>query len=96
MVRGFVASERRADVYNLTVDAVPEFFADGILVHNCDSLRYLLTNLGNEPRFHFPAPPGAPSGVDPMAQNPAPPPVPPPLPPTFGGFPVATGGTPWA
>lgn len=96
VVRGFVASERRADVYNLTVDAVPEFFADGILVHNCDSLRYLLTNLGNEPRFHFPAPPGAPSGVDPMAQNPAPPPVPPPLPPTFGGFPVATGGTPWA
>ena len=29
-------------VYNLTVAETPEYFANGILVHNCDSLRYVL------------------------------------------------------
>jgi hypothetical protein len=30
-------------VFDLTVDGPPEFFANGILVHNCnDSLRYAL------------------------------------------------------
>ncbi len=28
-------------VYNLTIDAVPEYFANGILVHNCDVARYM-------------------------------------------------------
>lgn len=27
-------------VYNLTVDEVPEYFANGFLVHNCDAARY--------------------------------------------------------
>lgn len=30
----------RADVYNLSVDGPPEFFANGVLVHNCDATRY--------------------------------------------------------
>lgn len=51
VARSFVVNEQRADVYNLTVDDVPEFFAAGVLVHNCDSLRYLLINLGGGPEF---------------------------------------------
>ena len=43
----------RADVYNLTVEGEPEFFANGVLVHNCDALRYLLRNLGSGPRFYI-------------------------------------------
>ena len=31
-----------APVYNLTVSGVPEYFANGLLVHNCDATRYLL------------------------------------------------------
>lgn len=30
-----------APVYNVTITNVPEFFANGILVHNCDGARYL-------------------------------------------------------
>ena len=31
----------KRDVYNLTVDEVPEYFANGILVHNCmDAIAY--------------------------------------------------------
>jgi len=30
----------KRDVYNLKVADTPEFFAEGVLVHNCDSLRY--------------------------------------------------------
>lgn len=41
--------EKKAKVYNLSVDAVPEYFANGILVHNC--LRYMCSvsefNSGN-------------------------------------------------
>lgn len=33
-------SSGRAAVYNLTVDGEHEFFADGVLVHNCDALGY--------------------------------------------------------
>lgn len=36
-----VLPERRP-VYNLTVDEVPEFFANGVLVHNCDATRYVV------------------------------------------------------
>ncbi|MCU0273819.1 MAG: Hint domain-containing protein, partial [Acidimicrobiales bacterium] len=32
-----------ADVFNLTVDGAPEFYANGVLVHNCDALRYGIT-----------------------------------------------------
>jgi len=39
-------------VYNLTVGGEPEFFANGILVHNClDCLRYVITMVYN---FSFP------------------------------------------
>jgi len=51
VVRGFAASSQRADVYNLTVDGAHEFFANGVLVHNCDAVRYLLTNLGTGPEM---------------------------------------------
>lgn len=29
-----------APVYNLAIDGVPEFYANGVLVHNCESIRY--------------------------------------------------------
>jgi len=32
-------------VYNLKVQQVPEFFANSILVHNCDSLRYCIASI---------------------------------------------------
>lgn len=35
-----------APVYNLTVDCVPEYFANSILVHNCsDAIRYMLWHM---------------------------------------------------
>lgn len=41
-VANVVRMSERKDVYNLTVDEVPEFFAGDILVHNCgDSLRMI-------------------------------------------------------
>jgi hypothetical protein len=58
-----------------------------------DALRYLLINLGTEPRFHFPPPePTAPQVLDPQAEGPRPAR---PLPTMFGGFPVANGSNPW-
>lgn len=51
VARSFAASEKPADVYNLTVDGDHEFYANGVLVHNCDALRYLLINLGTGPQF---------------------------------------------
>ena len=39
----------RSPVYNLTVEDQPEFFANGVLVHNCiDALRYLLMGRGKQ------------------------------------------------
>lgn len=65
--------------------------------HAPDALRYLLLNIGGGAKFHFPEPEPAPEGIDPGARPAttalAPPP---PLPSTFGGFPVAAGGSPWA
>jgi hypothetical protein len=80
----------RADVYNLTVEGEPEFFANGVLVHNCDALRYLLVNLGTAPMFHFPKPQAEVTELDPTATGPRPPQ---PLPTMYGGFPVQTEGT---
>ena len=34
--------DREQAVYNLSVDAIGEYYANGILVSNCDALRYLL------------------------------------------------------
>lgn len=36
-----IEDQKRSIVYNLTVADVPEYYANGILVHNCDALRYL-------------------------------------------------------
>lgn len=36
-------------VYNLTVDGPSEFFADGVLVHNCDTIRYIANTLVRAP-----------------------------------------------
>ena len=51
-VLGIIDLNKRADVYNLTVDGPHEFFANGILVKNCDALRYLCVGLT---RGHTPA-----------------------------------------
>jgi hypothetical protein len=41
------------DVYNLTVDGTPEYFANGVLVHNClDSTRYAIFTFPRMPRAH--------------------------------------------
>ena len=32
----------RAPVFNLTVAGEPEYFANGVLVHNCDATRYAI------------------------------------------------------
>lgn len=38
-----VDREREEDVYNLEVEGEHEYFANGILVHNCDTLSFLLS-----------------------------------------------------
>lgn len=63
--------------------------------HAPDALRYALLNLGNEPRFHFPAPEKTPDGIDPQARPDSPLVPPPPPPASYGGFPIAAGYTPW-
>jgi hypothetical protein len=44
-VVGVKRLNKRAPVYNLTVDAVHEYYANGVLVHNCDAARYLAWGL---------------------------------------------------
>lgn len=39
-----VKSAGRAPVYNITVDTAHEYFAGGVLVSNCDAIRYLIMN----------------------------------------------------
>lgn len=48
-VRSISAQATRRPVFNLSVDGPPEFFANGILVHNCDCLRYMVATL-DDPR----------------------------------------------
>ena len=61
--------------------------------HAPDALRYLLINLGNESRWHFPGEEPETTTVDPQARPAVSVPLPPAqLPTHFGGFPVATGG----
>lgn len=38
-------------VYNLTVDGMPEYFANGILVHNCDTMRYAVAHVDLQGQF---------------------------------------------
>ena len=40
---GVRAEAHRAPVYNLTVEGEPEYFANGVLVHNCDSSGYIVS-----------------------------------------------------
>ena len=49
----------REPVFNLEVDDCHEFFANGILVHNCDALRYLCRHLDGR----------APVGTDPYGTD---------------------------
>lgn len=39
-----IANKKRQAVYNLTVDGEHEYFANGILVSNCDALRYAISS----------------------------------------------------
>ena len=39
----------RADVFNLQVEECPEFFANGILVHNCRYVVAEVDGLGSDP-----------------------------------------------
>jgi phage terminase large subunit len=49
-VERVVAQTERRAVYNLTVSETPEYFANGVLVHNCmDALRYCLMGVFNNP-----------------------------------------------
>jgi phage terminase large subunit-like protein len=49
-VLGITVCPDRQPVYNLTVEDTPEYFANGILVHNCcDASRYALTALVEPP-----------------------------------------------
>lgn len=41
-VEAVTCGNKEETVYNITVDEEHEFFANGILVHNCDALRYAL------------------------------------------------------
>lgn len=62
--------------------------------HAPDALRYLLTNLGTESRFHFPEDGEvSTTTLDPQATNPHA--IHAPVP-SIGGFPVLNGGDPWA
>ena len=38
-----------APVFNLSVDGCPEYYANGVLVHNCDPARYLCRHLASKP-----------------------------------------------
>lgn len=40
-VLGVSKAEPKQAVYNLTVANTPEYFAQGVMVHNCDALRYV-------------------------------------------------------
>lgn len=45
----FAIPDRRP-VFNLTVEGCPEYFANGILVHNCDTARYCMAYLDHGPQ----------------------------------------------
>jgi hypothetical protein len=64
--------------------------------HHYDAARYLCLSIGTAPKFHFPEPEKTPDGLDPQAQPSSSALAPPPPTPTmYGGFPVATGYSPW-
>jgi hypothetical protein len=40
-------------VYDLTIEEAHEYFANGVLVHNCDATRYAIYNYHDKPKFTF-------------------------------------------
>jgi intein/homing endonuclease len=40
---------RKHNVYNISVEEEHEYYANGVLSHNCDSLRYLINELPDDP-----------------------------------------------
>lgn len=48
-VLGVFAAPRRQPVYNLTVEEAGAYYAGGILVHNCDMVRYAVMSLTSAP-----------------------------------------------
>jgi hypothetical protein len=40
-----VVQENAQQVYDLTVDSCHEYFANGVLLHNCDLTRYIITTV---------------------------------------------------
>ena len=44
-VQTVVALGRADRVYDLTIEGAHEFFAENVLVHNCDALRYAVERL---------------------------------------------------
>jgi hypothetical protein len=48
-------------VYNLTVDDVPEYFAEGVLVHNCD--RYLVMGRPSPTKYKYRPLPSIPENI---------------------------------
>lgn len=49
-VLAVIALAEPMPVFNLTVEGCPEFYANGVLVHNCDALRYMVRHLDGRPR----------------------------------------------
>lgn len=47
------ATTEKMPVYNLTVEGAHNYFANGILVHNCDALRYLVMHFDAPGAFGF-------------------------------------------
>jgi hypothetical protein len=64
--------------------------------HWYDAARYLVMAIGTAPRFHFPDPEPEVRELDPQATNPNARPAAPVTVPSIGGFPIMTGGDPWA
>lgn len=52
-VLGLLIEEQRSPVYNLTVEGSKEYFANGVLVHNCDNIRYTCVYVGNPNKIAF-------------------------------------------
>ncbi len=52
-VLSVIELDRPVPVYNLTVQGAPEFVANGLLVHNCDTMRYVVAHLDLAPKMRI-------------------------------------------
>lgn len=48
-VLGVYVEPKRQEVYNITVDEHHEYYANGVLVSNCDAIRYMFMRLPEDP-----------------------------------------------